>query len=100
MSMYFGRPWLAEHWDHQQKPTPVGELCAECKEPINDDDNGTWNVVTDHGDNPHTLPVHSECQPLSIVGHTYGVCWCTDYAGQPTRRAAALELWRRMGATS
>jgi hypothetical protein len=96
VSVFFGRPWLAGQPDYQQQPTPVGDLCVECGEPIGDSDSGTWCVVTDHGDNPQAVPVHAECQPLSIIGHAFGICVCTDYAGLPTRRAAALELRRRM----
>jgi hypothetical protein len=39
---------------------------------------------------------HVECVQLQAIGHQYGVCGCTNYAGQPTTRAAALELARRI----
>lgn len=96
-TIYFGEAWLPTQLDHQPQPTPVGENCLSCTEPITDGDRGGWQAFTDHGDNPRTVPVHLECLPLASVGHEYGVCECTRYAGQPTRRAAALELWRRMG---
>lgn len=97
---YFGERWGALPWDAKQLPTPVETPCLDCREPIAEGDSGRWTVVTDHGDNPTSHPIHRECEPLSIVGHSFGVCGCTNYAGQPTRRAAALELWRRLGAAA
>ncbi len=41
-------------------------------------------------------PIHRECLMLSVIGHVFGVCSCTDYAGTTTTREAALELARRV----
>lgn len=78
---------------------PVGALCLICEEPISKGDTGQLRPVI----GPATgfrgyYPYHRECLFLSLgrVGCDLGVCACTNWAGQPTIRAAGLELARRM----
>ncbi len=76
-------------------PTPIGEPCLVCRDLVARGDVG--ELVPDVGEHTVTVrAVHRECLLLDVVGHTYGVCGCTNYAGQPTKRAAALELWLRV----
>jgi len=70
-------------------PTPVGVECLWCREPIAEGDTGEFL-------GSRRLPVHRECMMLGILGHRFGVCDCTDYAKAATKRAAALELARRV----
>lgn len=74
---------------------PVGADCMRCHEPIRAGDRGGY--LAEYGrDGCRPRPVHIECLQLSMVGHRYGVCGCTKYAGTSTIREAALELARRM----
>lgn len=68
--------------------------CEICGEPIEFGQPSTQMVVMRPG-GAQVGECHTECQTLGIVGHEYGVCTCTGY--DTTSRAAALELWRRMG---
>jgi hypothetical protein len=63
--------------------------CVLCAEPIDAGDvDYSWRSTGN--------PAHGACMALGIVGHDYGVCTCTGYDTQS--RAAAIELWQRMGA--
>lgn len=74
----------------------IGSKCIECDVAIADGDRYERTTVIG-ADGAATLrAVHRECLALRMLGHQYGVCSCTALAGQPTTRAAALELARRM----
>lgn len=94
---YFGEPWDAPALDDATwVPTPVGEQCEICHEAIVSGDRG-WirgAVRTVSGLlAASTAVLHAECEVLTIVGHSVGVCFCTGYGHT---RAAALEAWDRL----
>lgn len=91
MTVYFGDWWLP--WQQDQRPTPVGEICDECRSPVRAGDRGSWRTACSPSGHYAAVPVHRECEPLGVVGHNFGVCACTGFEHD---RAAALELWRRM----
>ena len=70
---------------------PLGAECHRCHEPIREGDRGGYITVVSATETVGR-PLHRECAMLSIIGHSYGVCRCTNYAGTPTIREAALEL--------
>lgn len=74
---------------------PLGELCLTCNEPIREGEAGEiMPMIAEEGTTLH--PVHRECLILRIIGHNFGVCSCTNYAGTSSLREAALELDRRV----
>lgn len=77
--------------------TPIGETCPLCTEKIAAGDVGE---MVPHLPEGAMRATHRECMMLSAVGCMYGVCRCTNYAGEPTRRKAALELFRRVVAAN
>lgn len=86
--------------DAQFVSTPVGERCLVCEELVADGDLGEIMHVMGHdGDEvrPVHRPAHRECMLLCIIGHDFGICRCTNFGGQPSIRAAALELLRVSG---
>lgn len=92
--VFFGDPWDAPACDYaRQAATPVGEQCLYCTEQIVEGDRGWFTAVISKG---KALPAftHIECEMLATMGHTYDVCSCTGYGHD---RAAARELWRRVG---
>ena len=95
---YFGEPWDVPALDGAaQTPTPVGETCRLCGEPVQPGDRGWIRCGADTVDGQTVtveVPHHRECEALGVVGHHFGVCDC---AGFDTSRASALELWRRIG---
>lgn len=73
---------------------PLGTECLMCHEPIRAGESGGFVAVISSGGT--TLrAIHRECEQLQVIGHLFGVCGCTEWAGQPTLRSAALELARR-----
>lgn len=89
----------------QFAPTPVGVPCLWCHEIVREGDTGEFMpcygnpIGEEKRGGPQILPAHRECSMLGVIGHTYGICRCTDYAGfGDDRRAAALELARRVDA--
>lgn len=95
-SEYFGsltRLTREELGEAQQVPTPVGELCLICGQAISDGDAGLIVTAIDAQRESRRAPAHSECLLLGIIGHQFGVCNCTNYAGHGgNKRAAALDL--------
>lgn len=77
--------------------TPVGVPCERCETPIRMGDVGEYMRCIGTGDNGENeiLPVHRECLLMSVLGHLYGVCSCSDYLGL-SQREAAIELARRV----
>lgn len=103
--LYFGKLWDSPRFDFPrsvtpvQRGTPVGEACTECREAIAAGDRGEWVPrFASLAEPPVFAPVHFECQMLGLIGHSFGVCGCTSYAGAETRRAAALVLLGRVNA--
>ncbi len=95
MNTWFGkRPWgkLCHAMPHV--PTPVGENCLHCEEPIKEGDEG--EIMPPR-------PVHRECllrMVIGSVGHQQGRCSCyggneEDPPGMTKRQAAiaAAELF-------
>lgn len=95
----WGRSPRGSDPDSRYAPTPVGVPCMKCEEPIRPGDVGEFMPFYGVGV-MELLPVHRECLMLSVIGHTFGVCSCTEYAGTETTREAALELARRVDSSS
>ena len=97
--LYFGESWGSPLLDGARRvPTPVGERCFACKEPISEQDQGLVRIVLVGGGiltSHEVVPVHAECEALGIVGHQFGVCSCTGY--DTTSRESARVLWQRLG---
>lgn len=102
MNVWFGiQPWAAVCYELEQVPTPVGEDCQWCHEPIALEDAG-WGVGGDTGD-----WFHAECVTRMLVGsvgHQLGVCACKggEYEDPPTltRREAAKAAFEQAQATA
>jgi hypothetical protein len=89
----FGKPWA--HEELEQIPTPVGQLCLYCVEPIAEGDLGVEQpYLSLEGET--TVVQHRECFLRSIfgsVGHQKKTCSCyggteEDPPGLTTREAA------------
>ncbi len=98
-TVFFGERWDAPIVDHAMPaPTPVGQLCYDCGEPVEDGDRGFLRCVVRAGADGQTCgvvePVHAECDLRSVLGHTVGICPCTGY--ERTRDAARL-VWQQVG---
>lgn len=97
---FFGEPWPSGVCDDgEQVPTPVGQNCFDCAEPIVDGDRGTF-IFTTFGYRATPLPVHRECQFREVMGgyghHINHDLWCIekhDPDGGLTRRESALMVW-------
>lgn len=94
---FFGEPWPSGVCDYGvQVPTPIGELCLHCDEPIEEGQQGTF-MFDLHGGR---RPTHRECSLRSVLGgiaHMRRTCSCfggTDDpdGGMPYRRSALL-VW-------
>lgn len=88
---FFGDRWDAPRVDHAvQVPTPVGELCLYCAEPIEDGDRGLLTpayLQQESGFGWSVEPLHLECD-LRSVSHLYRQCRC--YVQHPTLRSEGL----------
>ena len=95
---YFGDPWPSGVCDEgHQVPTPLGELCMLCGEPIQVFDRGSFVGLGTYID---LAPVHRECslrEVLGGIGHFEDHAkWCGekhDPDGGRTRRQSSLEVW-------
>lgn len=89
---YFGRWWDAPAFDDAiERPTPVGETCPLCTEPIEPTDSGTWQPMT----SAIGQPVHIECwlrQGLGSPAHVERRCSCTGVPEPEDDRT-----WREQG---
>lgn len=93
---FFGEPWPSGICDDGTRvPTPVGELCQWCEEPIEQDDQGSF-IGTKDG----PRPVHRECSFRMVmggIGHLEDHArWCVqehDPDGGRTPRQSAIEVW-------
>lgn len=99
---YFGEPWPSGICDDgTQRPTPIGDKCLHCDEPIQDGDQGTWGGVLRFGADIAAIePAHRECSLRAVRGgighlvdHDY---WC-DTEHMPdagfTYRQSAIMVW-------
>ncbi len=97
-TLFFGERWDAGVVEGAVRvPTPVGEACLDCAEPVVDGDRGFVRAVGRMvgGElRPSVEPVHAECDLRSVLGHQVGVCPCTGYG---RTRAAARLVWERAG---
>lgn len=106
---WFGPPWPSDVCygedgrlrEDMRKPTPFGEDCVLCTEPIEPGQSG--RAVPHLGDDGKATirHAHKECVLREVIGppeHLDGRCTCRD-PGRPARsyRAEALELWERVG---
>lgn len=96
---FFGEPWASAVCDYgEQVPTPVGEDCLLCDEPIVASDRGLM-MTGERGGRWSLLPIHRECELRSVIGgiehltagpHAVGSC----YEGATlTYRQSALQAW-------
>lgn len=97
MTAWFGTGWNPDKCGpEEQVPTPIGEPCAWCKEPIEDGDVGYFiPAVPSYIDYPY----HRACGTRVFVGgynHLRGTCRCqggpdpSDPPGMTRREAANL----------
>lgn len=97
LTIYFGPAW-SDHMLHraQRVPTPLGDRCFLCEEPVIENDRGLIKGVARMGrdGDPYgdITPIHIECDVYPIIGHAVGVCHCTGY---PPNRDAAKLAWQR-----
>lgn len=96
---FFGEPWPSGICDiGVQVPTPVGEFCALCATPIEEDHRGTFIGVVAVGEQP----VHCECSLRSVIGgigHLNGSSSCPCRGGDDpddghSYRESALLVWQ------
>jgi hypothetical protein len=98
MNRYFGQPWDAPFIDDAvQVPTPVGEICLTCEEPVAEGDQG---VVTpylyagsDGAPAQGETAVHRECMLLGVLGHLARQCDCFGATGTVRERGRATIAW-------
>lgn len=100
-SEFFGEPWPSGICDEgTQVPTPVGDLCLLCDEPIADGDRGSFMGRGVRDLVAIMAPVHRECsfrEVMGGIGHLEDhERWCLiehDPDGGRTRRQSSLEVW-------
>lgn len=112
---WFGESWGAPCCEEEHVPTPVGEACVLCDEPIEAGDRGFISPFREDGgmvlmfgadgvarlaadQDAYVDPRHAECQlrmVLGSVGHIEGRCTCVlgdageeDPPGLTAREAA------------
>lgn len=100
MNHYFGSPWDAPFIaPARQVPTPVGESCLGCEEPIVEGDRGVLMPlahVGDDGQPAHRMAAeHRECFLLGVLGHLAGQCYCHDGLGSHRERGRRTAEWLR-----
>lgn len=103
---YFGEPWPSGVCEGAPRcPTPVGEKCVHCDEPIQEGDQGSMIGCMMLGEDkksvvPSIRPEHRECQlraVLGSIGHLKKKCSCYGGEGHDepgmTRRQSAMQVW-------
>ena len=85
---YFGKPWDAPVTEFvDQGPTPVGELCLWCEEPIQDGDRGILlPCIGLENEQVRIRPEHLECHLRQIIGgiaHLEKRCICCGGTDDP-----------------
>jgi hypothetical protein len=97
---FFGQHWEAhEYRDFERVPTPVGEACAWCEEPIEAKDFG-YVVPGFYRSGVREKPWHQECflrQVVGSLGHQERRCTCyggeeNDPVGFSRRQAARMAV--------
>lgn len=99
MLTYFGEKWDADRFDEGEAvkvDTPVGEMCGECKEPIQSGDRGVIRGTRTVDGGTGQEPLHTECEMLPMLGHVLGVCSCHGEMSLLTRREQSLLLLSRV----
>lgn len=100
---WFGKAYGARYEvDTPRVPTPIGEPCLWCAEPVQAFDSGVvvGYIDTDVSMTPREVPYHYECYFRQIIGgvnHQLHLCRCRGCAGVlppdlhgKTRREAAI----------
>lgn len=75
---YFGVHWGTPELDSAiEVPTPEGQACAGCQEPIEAHDDGyVLNALLGADAELTSLPFHRGCHLASTLSHMAGVCHC------------------------
>lgn len=106
----FGGSWTADGGHDVAVPTPVGQPCLWCGEPIAEGDQGqVMPVVQGDGRGAVLRPAHRECVLRSVMGsvaHMEGRCSCfggddpddVDGGSGWRREGLALDAWLRRNA--
>lgn len=89
----FGEPWDAPMLDDRDgvliMKTPAGRRCYGCEEAIEPGERGLYRtILTMRGSEVGV--VHAECEMLTVMGHSVGVCSCSH--GHLSRRQQALAM--------
>lgn len=81
---YFGQPEDAPVYEHAERaPTPVGQLCVHCIDPIGPDDQGFLIPYLGVADpSLWEAPWHRACWLWNVLGPTFGA---TDPRGESGR---------------
>lgn len=102
MQTFFGERWDAPAFDDATEvPTPVGEPCLHCEEPITEGDSGTVQPAIVMGENGYVSEPraqHIECYLRSALGspaHIMGQCSCSGGEEPEDSRT-----WREQGLES
>jgi len=88
----FGRRWDSPQADDAEMvPTPIGQRCPYCDEPIVDGECGVLLPRFDSEGKAGVAPVHMECDLRSFLSHLLKTCACHgDGVEYPSVRAEAL----------
>lgn len=102
VGLYFGEPWGSVLCDSGERwPTPVGENCVLCLEPIEADDRGVFMPHAQKSDCTALHPAHRECalcMTTSGIGHHLDHdFWCLN-VGDPHAGLGYRESARRVWA--
>ena len=99
MQTFFGQRWDAPAFDEAREvPTPVGEVCLFCEEPVSAGDSGTHMAYVG-AEGPGVRAVHIECflrQSLGSLSHLTLRCSCyggTEHEGHDRDSARQVKKW-------
>lgn len=98
---FFGDAWPSGVCEGgRQVPTPVGEPCSSCDDPITEGDQGSFIGNGVWPDRPALVPRHRECALRDALGgighHEDHQRWCViegDPDGGRSRRRSSIEVW-------
>jgi hypothetical protein len=94
--IHFGPRWDMPMLDFGaiQVPTPLGEECYLCEDPIAAGDRGLLRgLVRQSG--ATIAPVHLECDMFHTIGHSIGVCHCTGWGYNEVMRKHILAVFNQ-----
>jgi hypothetical protein len=96
---FFGERWDAPIVEPpaQRIPTPVGQKCCRCEEPIVEGDQGFTRPCYMADRTWSSIHIHRECDLAGIIGHMAGVCGCTGYDQSRASARIAAQRWRERG---